>query len=110
MKKIIFSLVFASLVLASCGTTKFENLDSTKQDEIVKKAETKREELIKNIDTSAYTWELTEAQLKEIETKIQEVNKQVISDLKQEEKWVDFSILEERWDNNVKEDVKEIKN
>jgi|GEM_PF-3229898 hypothetical protein len=55
MKKIIFSLVFASLVLASCGTTKFENLDSTKQDEIVKKAETKREELIKNIDTSAYT-------------------------------------------------------
>ena len=49
-------------------------------------------------------------QLKEIETKIQEVNKQVISDLKQEEKWVDFSILEERWNNNVKEDVKEIKN
>ena len=110
MKKIIFSLVLASLVLVSCGTTKFENLDSTKQDEIVKKAETKREELIKNIDTSAYTWELTEVQLKEIETKIQEVNKQVISDLKQEEKWVDFSILEEKWDNELKQEFKEIKN
>ena len=44
------------------------------------------------------------------ETKNQEVNKQVISVLKQEEKWVDFSILEERWNNELKQEVKEIKN
>lgn len=108
MKKILSLLILSVLLLTSCWTKKFEELPVEKQDEIVKKVETKREEMIEKIDMSDYTDEskLTEENLAKLKKQIEDINKNVIEEAKSENKWVDFSILEQRLSTDVNDVIK----
>lgn len=98
MKKIFVLWISLIFIISSCWTTKYKDLPIEKQDKIVDTFRDKSEKMIENIDMSDYTKEeeLTEKNLKKLDTKIKEINKSIIEDIKNEEKWVDLSIIEER--------------
>lgn len=106
MKKIVSTIMISTFALTSCfgWWTKYENLPVEKQEEISKKVDEKRNELIEKIDTTNLTDEanLTPENIqKNVTEKIQEIDKKVVEEIKKEE-GIDTTLIENRLNNTEK--------